>query len=98
MELILNITFGVFILGVIYLIYIKLRNNKVCNFLIEVHKEIYWYNIRVDYKNQLDYPYTDEIYEKMLCSFKPLRMDIWFPELHRKIMKKKFNEIINEED
>lgn len=88
----------ILILFVVFSIWYSHRNNKVYTFLKEVVNDVAWYNMQVNIEDWLEYPRIDEVYEKILFSFKPLRMDVWFPEINRKIYKEKFNQILNEGD
>ena len=88
----------ILILFVVFSIWYLHRNNKVYDFLIEVVDEVAWYNMQVNIKDWLEYPRVDKVYNKMLYSFKPLRMDVWFPEINRKVYKEKFNQILDEDN
>ena len=96
-------TFVVIYFIVVFLLFVGVylhqrRNNKVYDFLIEVVDEVAWYNMQVNIKDWLEYPRVDKVYNKMLYSFKPLRMDVWFPEINRKVYKEKFNQILDEDN
>ena len=88
----------ILILFVVFSIWYLHRNNKVYDFLIEVVDEVAWYNMQVNIKDWLEYPRVDKVYNKMLYSFKPLRMDVWFPKINRKVYKEKFNQILDEDN
>lgn len=69
-----------------YCIYILYRNKKTYNFRMEISEMCYDYNDRrikerdLNFKSAYEWFYEKYSYEKMLYSFKPLKLEVWFTE------------------